>query len=82
MHGAAPFVQALARTHLRPMDKSLLVNQSEPEQLPRQLSAAAAAAYAAGVEVLLSHETALQQDICARLALIAPCEACSCQLDM
>ena len=72
MHGAAAFVQALARAHMRPMDKSLLVNQSEPEQLPRQLSAAAAAAYTAGVEALLSHETALQRKVCSRCAAFAP----------
>ena len=76
MHGAAPFVQALAQARLRPTDKSLLVSQSEPERLPRQLSPAAAAAYAAGVEALLSHETALQLNVGPGCASCAPCLAC------
>jgi hypothetical protein len=52
-------VQALAQAYLGPMDDSHFA-QPEPERVTRQLSAAAAATYAAGVEALLSHEAALQ----------------------
>lgn len=52
-------VQALAQGYLGPMDDSHFA-KAELEQVPSQLSTAAAAAYAAGVEALLSHEAALQ----------------------
>jgi hypothetical protein len=54
-------VQALAQVYLGPMDDSYYPLQ--PERAPGQLSAAAAAAYTAGVKALLAHEAALHQDV-------------------
>jgi hypothetical protein len=64
MRGAASVVQALAQLYLgpmAPMDESHFA-KPEPERMPKQLSEPAAAAYAAGVEALLSHEAALQRN--------------------
>ena len=68
MHRAALILQALAQVYLGPMDGSHFV-QPEPERVTRQLSAAAAAAYAAGVEALLLHEAALQRNVRSRCNL-------------
>jgi hypothetical protein len=74
MHGGVPAVQALAQAYLGPMDESHFA-KPEPERVHRQLSAAAATAYAAGVEALLSHEAALLRNVRSRCTSVAHCKA-------
>ena len=64
------------------MDASVFVNQHQPYRAPRQLSAAAAAAYAGGMEALLSHEAALQRNVTSRLTLFCTVSIMGCQMVM
>ena len=81
MHGVVHTVQALAQAYLGPMDERHFA-KPDTERVHRQLSAAAAIAYAAGVEALLSHEAALLRNVRSRCTLVAHCKAWMHWLDM